>query len=46
MVIEDIRFRTDEARWSAVTNRDPRADGVFYYCVRTTGVYCGRGTAP
>lgn len=30
----------DEARWAAVVARDPRADGQFYYSVRTTGVYC------
>ena len=27
-------------RWTAVMRRDPRADGIFYYSVRTTGVYC------
>jgi AraC family transcriptional regulator of adaptative response/methylated-DNA-[protein]-cysteine methyltransferase len=34
------RFGGDEDRWAAVVHRDPRADGVFYYSVRTTGVYC------
>ena len=29
-----------EARWAAVQGRDRGADGVFYYSVRTTGVYC------
>ena len=33
-------FSRDEARWQAVTDRDRRADGVFYYSVDTTGVYC------
>lgn len=33
-------FGRDEARWAAVVHRDPRADDVFYYSVRTTGVYC------
>ena len=33
-------FATDAARWQAVIERDRRADGVFYYSVRTTGVYC------
>ena len=28
------------ARWAAVQSRDRGADGVFYYSVRTTGVYC------
>jgi AraC family transcriptional regulator of adaptative response/methylated-DNA-[protein]-cysteine methyltransferase len=29
-----------DGRWAAVVNRDPKADGSFYYSVRTTGVYC------
>lgn len=34
------KFATNEARWAAVVARDPAADAVFYYSVRTTGVYC------
>jgi AraC family transcriptional regulator of adaptative response/methylated-DNA-[protein]-cysteine methyltransferase len=34
------RYRDDEARWSAVQRRDGAADGVFYYSVSSTGVYC------
>ena len=33
-------FSSDRERWIAVTNRDPNADGIFYFSVRTTGVYC------
>ena len=33
-------FSTDKERWEAVTQRDTSADSVFYYSVRTTGVYC------
>jgi AraC family transcriptional regulator of adaptative response/methylated-DNA-[protein]-cysteine methyltransferase len=33
-------FSSDPERWAAVVGRDRRADGVFYYSVRTTGVYC------
>ena len=33
-------FATSDARWDAVLRRDRAADGVFYYSVRTTGVYC------
>jgi len=33
------RTRTDP-RWAAVVARDRRADGNFFYSVRTTGVYC------
>lgn len=29
----------DDSRWRAVLERDHRADGKFYYSVRTTGVY-------
>ncbi|MDQ3197233.1 MAG: bifunctional DNA-binding transcriptional regulator/O6-methylguanine-DNA methyltransferase Ada [Pseudomonadota bacterium] len=29
-----------DPRWAAVVARDPRADGKFFYSVRTTGVYC------
>jgi AraC family transcriptional regulator of adaptative response/methylated-DNA-[protein]-cysteine methyltransferase len=30
----------DDARWEAVRRRDRAADGIFFYSVRTTGVYC------
>jgi AraC family transcriptional regulator of adaptative response/methylated-DNA-[protein]-cysteine methyltransferase len=30
----------DAAAWAAVETRDARQDGVFFYAVRTTGVYC------
>ncbi len=33
-------FGSDDERWDAVVRRDTRADGTFYYSVRTTGVYC------
>jgi AraC family transcriptional regulator of adaptative response/methylated-DNA-[protein]-cysteine methyltransferase len=33
-------YASIDARWAAVQDRDPAADGVFYYSVRTTGVYC------
>jgi AraC family transcriptional regulator, regulatory protein of adaptative response / methylated-DNA-[protein]-cysteine methyltransferase len=29
-----------DPRWALVERRDPQSDGVFYYSVRTTGVYC------
>lgn len=34
------RFMHDEERWAAVGRRDRQADGLFYYAVQTTGVYC------
>lgn len=33
-------YSSPDARWAAVQSRDRGADGVFYYSVRTTGVYC------
>jgi AraC family transcriptional regulator, regulatory protein of adaptative response / methylated-DNA-[protein]-cysteine methyltransferase len=33
-------YGNDEQRWAAVQQRDPDADGAFFYSVRTTGVYC------
>lgn len=41
---EPLRTRsawtTEDQRWQAVLERDKRADGVFVYSVRTTGIYC------
>lgn len=34
------QYRNDDERWDAVQRRAPEADGVFYYSVRSTGVYC------
>jgi AraC family transcriptional regulator of adaptative response/methylated-DNA-[protein]-cysteine methyltransferase len=36
-------FSNDDERWAAVVRRDRRADGIFYYSVLTTGVYCRPG---
>jgi AraC family transcriptional regulator of adaptative response/methylated-DNA-[protein]-cysteine methyltransferase len=33
-------YSSDEERWAAVQRRDKDADGVFWYSVRSTGVYC------
>jgi AraC family transcriptional regulator of adaptative response/methylated-DNA-[protein]-cysteine methyltransferase len=30
----------DDARWDLLVRRDPRADGSFWYGVKTTGVFC------
>jgi AraC family transcriptional regulator of adaptative response/methylated-DNA-[protein]-cysteine methyltransferase len=42
MKIETIAepYASPDVRWAAVQSRDRGADGVFYYSVRTTGVYC------
>ena len=36
-------FYSDDDRWQAVILRDPAADGMFFYSVKTTGVYCRPG---
>ena len=33
-------LNTDAVRWDAVQRRDSAFDGVFYYSVRSTGVFC------
>lgn len=38
--LEPPSYASESSRWLAVTRRDPRADGAFYYSVKTTGVYC------
>ncbi len=33
-------YESDDARWSAVLARDEAAEGLFWFSVATTGVYC------
>ncbi|KAI1412618.1 hypothetical protein F5Y13DRAFT_44860 [Hypoxylon sp. FL1857] len=33
-------YTSDSSRWNAVQARDPFADGLFVYAVRTTKIYC------
>lgn len=33
-------FATDDAKWAACVARDSAAEGAFWSCVSTTGVYC------
>src|SRR5260370_37560370 len=35
----------EEQCWAPLTSRDARADGGFFYSVRTTGGYCRPGCA-
>jgi len=39
-MVSTSAFKPDESRWNAIVNRDQNADGVFYYAVKTTGVFC------
>lgn len=36
----DPQYTSDEGRWQAVLDRDPAAEGLFYYAVRSTRIYC------
>ncbi|HTC18529.1 MAG TPA: bifunctional DNA-binding transcriptional regulator/O6-methylguanine-DNA methyltransferase Ada [Stellaceae bacterium] len=38
--LEAPPYASESSRWLAVTRRDKRADGAFYYSVKSTGVYC------
>ena len=40
MVSTNVATMTDEERYEAVRRRAKAFDGVFWYSVRTTGVYC------
>ncbi|WP_153101548.1 bifunctional DNA-binding transcriptional regulator/O6-methylguanine-DNA methyltransferase Ada [Paraburkholderia hayleyella] len=40
MITTDSSYSTDAERWRAVASHDAEADGVFFYAVRTTGVFC------
>ncbi|KAI5362054.1 Putative Ada DNA repair, metal-binding, Homeobox-like domain superfamily [Septoria linicola] len=35
-----MKYTTDAAKWNAVRSKDPEADSLFVYCVKTTKIYC------
>jgi AraC family transcriptional regulator of adaptative response/methylated-DNA-[protein]-cysteine methyltransferase len=35
-----MAFDSNDSRWQAVAERDPDADGEFFYAVSTTGIFC------
>ncbi len=39
-VIDTPAYSSDAERWDAVQRRDRQADGLFWYSVSSTGVYC------
>ncbi|WP_350017119.1 bifunctional DNA-binding transcriptional regulator/O6-methylguanine-DNA methyltransferase Ada [Rhodanobacter sp. IGA1.0] len=39
-IAEQAAATVSDPRWAALQARDARADGSFFYSVRTTGVYC------
>jgi AraC family transcriptional regulator of adaptative response/methylated-DNA-[protein]-cysteine methyltransferase len=42
---DTLRIPDDDTCWQAVLERDAHYNGIFYYAVRSTGVYC-RPTCP
>ena len=40
VTLPSLEITSDDDRYEAVRRRDSRADGLFYYAVATTGVYC------
>jgi len=39
-IVKQAAYQGEDLRWAAVQQRDGGADGVFWYSVRSTGVYC------
>ncbi len=37
---KNIALDTDDSRWQAVVDRSKNTDDLFFYAVKTTGVYC------
>lgn len=40
VLLDELREMDEEMRWRAITARDASFDGVVFYGVRSTGVYC------
>lgn len=36
----ETQFKSEDDYWNAIVGNDSRANGVFFYAVKTTGVYC------
>jgi len=39
-ILSETPMQSDDACWEAVMRRDRGADGRFFTCVKTTGIYC------
>jgi AraC family transcriptional regulator of adaptative response/methylated-DNA-[protein]-cysteine methyltransferase len=39
-LIDELRSMDEELRWRAVETRDASFNGIFFYGVRSTGIYC------
>ena len=42
-MIADMLYDSDERRWKAIVNREQDNDCLFYYGVKTTGIFCRPG---
>jgi AraC family transcriptional regulator, regulatory protein of adaptative response / methylated-DNA-[protein]-cysteine methyltransferase len=40
VMVQMRNFVSEKERWRAVEKKDPRAEGRFFYAVKSTGVYC------
>jgi AraC family transcriptional regulator, regulatory protein of adaptative response / methylated-DNA-[protein]-cysteine methyltransferase len=38
--VNSPKLVTDDARWQAIVDKNASADGLFWFSVKTTGVYC------
>ncbi len=38
--VQNAATTEKDPRWTSIVDRDVKADGTFYYSVKTTGVYC------
>ena len=39
-LFDELRTIDEETRWRAVETRDASFNGIFFYGVRSTGIYC------
>lgn len=40
MLLDELQAMDEETRWRAVVTRDASLDGIIFYGVRSTGIYC------
>lgn len=40
VIAQDLQVENEDNYWEAVLAKDARFDGMFFYAVRSTGVYC------
>ncbi len=40
MSVNGVNLMTEDEMWEAVQSNDESKDGLFYYCVKSTGIFC------